>query len=275
MLTSRSLSTSAPAGLPPPLRYPFEPPAVRFVTPIYHPNVDTAGRICLDVLKMPPKGGWKPSLNIPTVLTSIQQLLGEPNPDDALMHDIAAQFRDARAEFDRTAREHTRRHAVDVVMIAPPGPSPAPETVPLAPSAPSPPSAPSAPSVALVGSAMSTSAPSAPLVASAPSSLDTSMRESSQVPIVPDGLPPLFPTASASASAPSNTVASTSSTGFGASGSSSNSEGAPGPAAGKRPMVADAAVDAAGSGNRLKLAKRRIVLPPAESPAESDSLDSM
>ena len=248
---------------------------MRFVTPIYHPNVDTAGRICLDVLKMPPKGGWKPSLNIPTVLTSIQQLLGEPNPDDALMHDIAAQFRDARAEFDRTAREHTRRHAVDVLMIAPPGPSPAPETVPLAPSAPSPPSAPSAPSVPLVGTAMSTSAPSAPLVASAPSSLDTRMRESSQVPIVPDGLPPLFPTASASASAPSNTVASTPSTGFGANGSSSNSESAPGPAAGKRLMVADAAVEAAGSGNRLKLAKRRIVLPPAESPAESDSLDSM
>lgn len=27
------------------------PPKIRFVTKIYHPNVDKLGRICLDVLK--------------------------------------------------------------------------------------------------------------------------------------------------------------------------------------------------------------------------------
>ena len=73
---------------------------VRFVTPVYHPNIDTAGRICLDLLKMPPKGAWKPSNNLATVLASIQQLLGEPNPDDALMHDIVR----ARALCPPTAR---------------------------------------------------------------------------------------------------------------------------------------------------------------------------
>jgi ubiquitin-conjugating enzyme E2 T len=71
-----------------PERYPFEPPKVRFITPIYHPNIDSAGRICLDTLKMPPKGSWTPSLNLSTVLTTIQALICSPNPDDALMHDI-------------------------------------------------------------------------------------------------------------------------------------------------------------------------------------------
>ena len=35
-------------------RYPFEPPRLRFITPIYHPTIDSTGRICLDLLKMPP-----------------------------------------------------------------------------------------------------------------------------------------------------------------------------------------------------------------------------
>ena len=47
-------------------RYPFEPPKVNFVTQIYHPNIDDQGRICLDLLKMPPKGSWKPSQNLST-----------------------------------------------------------------------------------------------------------------------------------------------------------------------------------------------------------------
>ncbi|AWP09736.1 putative ubiquitin-conjugating enzyme E2 T isoform 2 [Scophthalmus maximus] len=71
-----------------PERYPFEPPKMRFLTPIYHPNIDNSGRICHDALKLPPKGAWKPSLNISTVLSSIQLLMAEPNPDDPLMADI-------------------------------------------------------------------------------------------------------------------------------------------------------------------------------------------
>ena len=71
-----------------PQRYPFEPPVVRFMTPIYHPNVDTAGRICLDLLKSQPRGTWKPSVSLSALLTSIQLLMAEPNPDDGLLPDV-------------------------------------------------------------------------------------------------------------------------------------------------------------------------------------------
>lgn len=56
--------------------------------PLCAPLCGAEGRICLDILNMPPKGGWKPALNISTVLASIGLLLAEPNPDDGLVTDI-------------------------------------------------------------------------------------------------------------------------------------------------------------------------------------------
>ncbi|XP_028308564.1 ubiquitin-conjugating enzyme E2 T [Gouania willdenowi] len=95
-----------------PERYPFEPPKIRFLTPIYHPNIDNSGRICLDALKLPPKGAWRPSLNISTVLTSIQLLMAEPNPDDPLMADISAEFKYNKHHYMEKARKWTQDHAV-------------------------------------------------------------------------------------------------------------------------------------------------------------------
>ncbi|KAM6924627.1 ubiquitin-conjugating enzyme E2 T [Xenentodon cancila] len=95
-----------------PERYPFEPPKIRFLTPIYHPNIDNSGRICHDALKLPPKGAWKPSLNISTVLTSIQLLMAEPNPDDPLMADISSEFKYNKSLFMEKARKWTQEHAV-------------------------------------------------------------------------------------------------------------------------------------------------------------------
>jgi ubiquitin-conjugating enzyme E2 T len=63
-----------------------------FVTKIYHPNVDEGGRICLDTLVLPPKGQWKPSLNVSVALQSIRLLLSTPNPDDGLVPEIVRNF---------------------------------------------------------------------------------------------------------------------------------------------------------------------------------------
>ncbi|KAK6784297.1 hypothetical protein RDI58_017752 [Solanum bulbocastanum] len=94
-----------------PERYPFQPPIVTFLTPIYHPNIDNGGRICLDILNLPPKGAWQPSLNISTVLTSIGLLLSEPNPDDGLMHDASMEYKYNRQAFDHKARSMTQKYA--------------------------------------------------------------------------------------------------------------------------------------------------------------------
>lgn len=94
-----------------PREYPLKPPRVRFLTKIYHPNIDSQGRICLDTLNMPPKGAWKPALNIATLLTTIQALMSAPNPDDGLMADITDEYRRNPAQFRRTAIQWTARYA--------------------------------------------------------------------------------------------------------------------------------------------------------------------
>eukprot|EP01083_Nonionella_stella_P141813 437626_1 len=102
-----------------PDRYPFQPPNVRFVTVIYHPNIDDGGRICLDTLKMPPKGAWTPSLNIVTVLTMIQQLMAYPNPDDGLVAHITNQYKIDKASFLIDAKNITEKYAMkDIIAVS-------------------------------------------------------------------------------------------------------------------------------------------------------------
>ncbi|KAL5119748.1 Ubiquitin-conjugating enzyme E2 11 [Pleosporales sp. CAS-2024a] len=80
-----------------PANYPYAPPNVTFKTPIYHPNVDFSGRICLDILK----DKWSAVYNVGTVLLSLQSLLGEPNNSSPLNGQAAELWDKDPAEYKR------------------------------------------------------------------------------------------------------------------------------------------------------------------------------
>jgi len=84
------------------------PPKVRFLTKIYHPNIDRLGRICLDILK----DKWSPALQIRTVLLSIQALLSAPNPDDPLANDVAEHWKTDEGGAVKTANAWTKKYAM-------------------------------------------------------------------------------------------------------------------------------------------------------------------
>ncbi|KAG7164690.1 ubiquitin-conjugating enzyme E2 T-like [Homarus americanus] len=99
-----------------PERYPFLPPKIRFLTKIYHPNIDSAGRICLDILKLPPSGSWRPAHNLASVLSSIRLLMSDPNPNDPLMTEIAEEYQLQKSQYESTARDWTVKYAKNFVV---------------------------------------------------------------------------------------------------------------------------------------------------------------
>lgn len=57
-------------------QYPSKPPVVKFISPIYNPNVYATGVVCLDLISTT----WSPALTISDILGGLIQLIQYPNP---------------------------------------------------------------------------------------------------------------------------------------------------------------------------------------------------
>ncbi|KAG2175782.1 hypothetical protein INT44_000260 [Umbelopsis vinacea] len=69
-----------------PHNYPMQPPTVKFITQICHPNVHfKTGEICLDLLKT----AWSPAWTLKSTILAISLLLSNPEPSSPLNCDAA------------------------------------------------------------------------------------------------------------------------------------------------------------------------------------------
>ncbi|XP_042489915.1 ubiquitin-conjugating enzyme E2 D4-like [Macadamia integrifolia] len=90
-----------------PKDYPFHPPKIRFLTKVYHPNIDANGNIHVDMLKEL----WSPALVIEKILRAICSLLPDPN-GEGFVNSIAHLYKNERRIYNEKARERTQKYAM-------------------------------------------------------------------------------------------------------------------------------------------------------------------
>ncbi|XP_031518071.1 ubiquitin-conjugating enzyme E2 R1, partial [Papio anubis] len=93
---------SVQARLKFPIDYPYSPPAFRFLTKMWHPNIYETGDVCISILHPPvddPQSGelpserWNPTQNVRTILLSVISLLNEPNTFSPANVDASVMYR--------------------------------------------------------------------------------------------------------------------------------------------------------------------------------------
>lgn len=76
--------------------YPFKPPKIKFVTKIYHPNVnDQTGEICTQAID----AAWVPTLSANFIIQSVLTVIKTPNADNALNADAALKFKSNHNQY--------------------------------------------------------------------------------------------------------------------------------------------------------------------------------
>lgn len=89
--------------------YPNKPPTVRFVSKMFHPNVYADGGICLDILQ----NRWSPTYDVSAILTSIQSLLSDPNPNSPANSMAAQLYKENRREYEKRVKACVEQSFID------------------------------------------------------------------------------------------------------------------------------------------------------------------
>jgi len=89
--------------------YPSKAPKVTCKSKVFHPNFYVDGRICIDILQ----DQWSPIYDIKSILTSIQSLLTDPNPNSPANAEAARLYRDNIQEYNKKVKECVEKSQED------------------------------------------------------------------------------------------------------------------------------------------------------------------
>uniref|UniRef100_A0A915Q5J0 E2 ubiquitin-conjugating enzyme n=1 Tax=Setaria digitata TaxID=48799 RepID=A0A915Q5J0_9BILA len=101
-----------------PTDYPQRPPKMRFISKIWHPNIDVDGNVCISILHEPgddrygyerPEERWLPVHTVETILLSVISMLADPNYESPANVDAAKMLRENYSAFKKKVAECVRR----------------------------------------------------------------------------------------------------------------------------------------------------------------------
>jgi ubiquitin-conjugating enzyme E2 G1 len=95
--------------------FPQNPPEMKFITEMWHPNIYQDGRVCISILHPPgtdrfneqesAEERWRPVLGVEQILVSVVSMLNEPNCDSPANIDASVQFRDHKEDYKKKVRQ--------------------------------------------------------------------------------------------------------------------------------------------------------------------------
>jgi len=101
-----------------PTEYPLRPPVLKFLTDVYHPNIEKDGKVCISILHEPgddrfgyekASERWLPIHTVETILISVISMLADPNDESPANVDAAKMWRENYQEFRRKVAQCVRR----------------------------------------------------------------------------------------------------------------------------------------------------------------------
>jgi ubiquitin-protein ligase len=87
--------------------YPLFPPRARFVTLIYHPNINHHGRICHSILER----NWTVDTTNKDVIDNIYSLLLIPEFSDPINMVVTLNYHWSEAQFKEEIKHYIQKHA--------------------------------------------------------------------------------------------------------------------------------------------------------------------
>lgn len=100
----------------------MNPPKMRFITQMWHPNVYPNGDVCISILHPPGEDQygyekaserWLPVHTVETILVSVISMLSSPNDESPANVEAAKDWREDFATFKKKVQRIVRRSAED------------------------------------------------------------------------------------------------------------------------------------------------------------------